>query len=405
MGRRSGRGRTGGPDAARGLAVEGGGRETLEAEHLMLKAIVEQADDAIYIKDNDRRYIMINPAGVALIQRDSTAIIGRRDEDLFEPETAAIIRAKDEQVLATGRPMRYEVSVQVPAGPRRYQTFKYPLRAADGATIGLISMVRDITTQYEAQEEVKRQNVALERANALKTFLIQTASHDLRSPLTAIGGYVELLTEGLVGSLTPEQHKFVALIGANAERMGLLIHDLLDYALLEAGVFRLMRKPTDLGALARGVVALHAPQAALSGLSLTGPDERTSVWAEVDAARVEQVLSNFVGNAVKFTPPGGRIEVTLAAEGEDALVAVTDTGPGIAPAERTRLFQPFSQLGTASPSAGVGLGLSICRVIAEAHGGCVGVESGPGGGARFCLRLPIRPPEEPAPESPTLRFT
>jgi signal transduction histidine kinase len=168
-----------------------------------------------------------------------------------------------------------------------------------------------------------------------------------------------------------------------------LVNDLLDYARIEAGAFQLRLEPVDFSWLVRQVLESLRPQLEGAGLALelVLPEEPIEITA--DLGRIERVIANLMSNAIKFTPPGGRIAVTVAGEQGQVRCEVRDTGVGIAASDMDRLFKPFSQLeNVQGAKGGTGLGLSISKTIVEAHGGQMGVESDPGRGSCFWFTLP-----------------
>jgi signal transduction histidine kinase len=212
--------------------------------------------------------------------------------------------------------------------------------------------------------------------------------HDLRSPLTIITGYLQLL-ELSSGALPPAHRRYLASIRDACTRMIRLISDILDVSKLEAGKLVLDRAPVNLVALAGEIVERLRPVAVQQAIVLDVTAATPAATVEADAGRLEQVLMNLLGNALKFTPRGGRIRVDVWEEGDDVRLAVSDSGPGIPAAEMPLLFEKFSQTSTGKSARGPGsgLGLVICRHLIEAHGGRIWAESEPGRGARFVFRL------------------
>ena len=172
-------------------------------------------------------------------------------------------------------------------------------------------------------------------------------------------------------------------------RLENLVNDLLDFARIEAGVFKLRREDADITEQIREIVASFLPQVRESGLDLQIdlPDE--PLVLRFDFQRIGQVLTNLLGNAIKFTPAGGSIRVRVASAGDRILCEVTDSGEGIAAEDVPRLFQRFSQLASGSRKGGMGLGLSIAKALIEAHGGQIGVRSAVGAGSTFWFTLPV----------------
>lgn len=233
----------------------------------------------------------------------------------------------------------------------------------------------------------------LQEVQSLRAAFTSMLVHDLRSPLTAIRGYLELLRASAEAApISDRQGRYLGRIDQACQQMLRLIGEILDASKLEAGKLDLDRRSVDLAALGAAVVEQLAPLAEQRRITLTfegaaGPP------VTADPGRLEQVVMNLVGNALKFTPEGGVVTVEVADEGTESELSVTDNGPGITAEELPLLFERFSQgrAGRLTRDAGTGLGLVICRHIVEAHGGRIRVESQPGKGSRFAFRLPRIP--------------
>jgi signal transduction histidine kinase len=245
-----------------------------------------------------------------------------------------------------------------------------------------------------AQRQISEQNERLRELDRLKDEFVASISHDLRTPLTSIAGYVELLRED-EASLSAEHRHFLNVVSRNAERLMSLVDDLLFVARLQSGQVELSPDDLDLGELAGECLEAARPRADGKDVELDlltrGP-----LSARGDRRRLAQVLDNLVSNAIKFTPEGGRVEIRVGTEADQALLEVSDTGIGISEADRQRLFTPFFR----APEAvvrqipGTGLGLHIAREIVTAHGGTISVDSRKGGGTTFAVALPLaREPE------------
>ena len=246
---------------------------------------------------------------------------------------------------------------------------------------------RDVAGQARTLAE---QNERLRELDALKDELISLVSHELRTPLTSIRGYLQLLRDGDAGPVTPEQEEFLDVAVRNTARLERVVSDLLFVAQVDAGRLRLDRAPADLARLAAEAVQAAAPAAEARGVQveLRAPEP---VLAAVDAGRVGQLLDNLVSNAVKFTPRAGTVEVAVGDDGRGAvLLEIADSGVGISPADRARLFERFFRSSSATSGAvpGTGLGLTISRAIVDAHGGTIDVESEVGRGTTVRVTLP-----------------
>ena len=250
----------------------------------------------------------------------------------------------------------------------------------------------------ELTEKNRRLALAVERlteADRVKSNFLATVSHELRTPLTSVIGYSEMLLEGVAGPLNEEQREYVRTVMEKGDQLLQLITGILDISRVEAGQMKFERLPFDLAevvSVALSTVAPHARQRKLK-LSCTVPDDLPRLLGDRD--KIRQVLLNLLGNAVKFTPEGGAIDIGAkeVAEGPARMVRVSvrDTGIGVPREHHHRVFDPFFQVDNTSTReyGGTGLGLNIVRRFIEAHGGRVWVESELGAGATFHFTLPI----------------
>jgi signal transduction histidine kinase len=241
-------------------------------------------------------------------------------------------------------------------------------------------------------EELAQANAELTQLDDLKRQFLNAVSHELRTPLSSVVGFGEFLQDEVGGPLSPLQQEFVHHIRAGARRLNGLVDDLLDFAQMEAGTFRIVREWADLGACVEEAIDSLRPQAVEKGVRLESALPEGACRAYVDPARFEQVVLNLVGNALKFTPEGGVVTVTLGAHGDDWALQVSDTGIGMPAEVLPRLFDRFFQVdpSTTRRFGGTGLGLAIARAIVEAHGGHIAVTSEPGAGSTFTVLLARR---------------
>jgi PAS domain S-box-containing protein len=355
-----------------------------------LRTMIETSPDLILVRDLAGRYILVNPAFARMVGRPVAELIGKRDSEIFDPATAERIREHDRHVLTTEAQVTYEIAIHSPRGEDRiYESSKYPYYASGGELIGVIVIARDITERKRMEAQLRDQYEKLKELDKLKGDFVNAVSHDLRTPLTSILGYAEFLEDGVGGPLSDQQQTFVVQIEKSSKRLEGMVNDLLDFARLDAGTFRLHCEEEDLVGRVRELVDSMRPQAQDHHLELLTelPDE--PIMRVLDPQRIDRVLANLIGNALKFTPEGGRVTVRLTEDDAGALCEVEDTGIGIAPEDLPKLFQRFTQLAAgARMKAGTGLGLSISKAQVEAHGGTVGVRSEPGKGSTFWFRLP-----------------
>jgi signal transduction histidine kinase len=255
--------------------------------------------------------------------------------------------------------------------------------------------------QLMRESEAGRQELA--RTLESRAALMRGVTHDLKNPLGAVLGYGELLVDDVVGSLTAEQRDIVGrmrrLVGVSLET----IDDLLELSRAEAGQLSVDAVPTDVGQLVREIAGDYRASALAAGLALDPVVPEAPMVVMTDPARVRQVLGNLLSNAIKYTPAPGQIAVRVRQSDSRAsdrgaewlLISVADTGPGIPPAQRERIFEEFFRLpDTSATRSGAGVGLAISRRVARLLGGDLGVADAEGGGTVFTLRLPLRSPSE-----------
>jgi PAS domain S-box-containing protein len=255
----------------------------------------------------------------------------------------------------------------------------------NGVATRLVGVCCDVTERRDRERELELARAEAERASRAREDLVAMVSHDLRNPLGSIATTAAMIRKVLdTPQGTPERLlKYVDLIERAAARMNRWIGDLLDLARFDAGGLSLEARPYPSGQLVRETVDLFSMQAAQKSIQLAHLG--TDAVVRCDRERILQVLSNLVGNALKFTPDGGRIEIASEPVLSGVQFSVTDTGPGLEVEERGRIFDRYWQ---AKRGGGVGLGLSIAKALVELHGGRIWCESEPGAGASFFFTVP-----------------
>ncbi|HWP35267.1 MAG TPA: ATP-binding protein, partial [Thermodesulfobacteriota bacterium] len=267
--------------------------------------------------------------------------------------------------------------------------------------VGAHLLERGRRRAFLARYALREANRRLREVEQLKARFFANVSHELRTPLTLLLAPAEALLTGEGGRLPAAARRLVETIHANALALLKQINDLLDLARLDAGRLSLELAPVDLEPLVGGLVRAAEPLARQRGLTLVFRAETPARSIPADGAKVEKVVLNLLSNALKFTPPGGRVEVTLRQAASGARITVSDTGIGIARKDLPRIFDRFAQLDTplGRRHAGSGLGLALAKELVELHGGWIDVESEPGRGSRFSVTLPA-PRGAPAPPRP-----
>ncbi|HEY8029881.1 MAG TPA: HAMP domain-containing sensor histidine kinase [Gaiellaceae bacterium] len=278
------------------------------------------------------------------------------------------------------------------------RAFRHATTAAREAVAGLIVVAALLVLTLLWLFELERRSGLIDRDNAaraeelmrLRDEFVAVVSHELRTPLTSIIGYLELLVDEDSGDLTSEQHSYLEIVQRSTSRLVELVGDLLLVAETERGPLALELADIDIAALAAHAAESARPSADARGVILrVEPGSGGTVAG--DPTRLAQMLDNLISNAIKFTPEGGRVTVHAAVRGRDAVFEVADTGGGVSDADRERLFDPFFRSREASARAvpGTGLGLTITKAIVDAHHGSIEVESAPGLGTTFRVRLPV----------------
>jgi signal transduction histidine kinase len=268
----------------------------------------------------------------------------------------------------------------------------------DGAPLYIQGYMADITERKatEAKLDVehalvleleREQNETLRQLDVMKDEFVALVSHELRTPLTAIQGYTELVLDGTAGDLNDEQRAMLTAVDRSSGRLFRLINDLLFVAQVNAGQLSIAIDDVDLAAVASHAIEDARPRAAAADVSLELVCELTPT-VRADAARLGQVFDNLISNAIKFTPPGGRVGLTISMVGDEAIVVVTDSGMGMTAEDQQRLFTRFFRTKAAATIPGTGLGLSITKAIVDAHHGSISVESEVGTGTSFTFTVP-----------------
>jgi signal transduction histidine kinase len=227
----------------------------------------------------------------------------------------------------------------------------------------------------------------------MRSDFISHVSHELRTPLAAIVGSVKLILDGRAGPLSETQERLLNVVERESDRLIRLVNDILDLAKLEAGRTNLDSQEVDLTSVIAEAVEAIAPLAEAKSIRLESATEHLHGMIECDPSLVRQVLQNLIGNAIKFTPEGGRVRIEAETNDVAVEVRVIDTGIGIPRDKWEAVFNKFEQVGQhKGPIKGTGLGLAICRQIIERHGGRIAVESEEGEGSTFYFTLPLGEP-------------
>jgi signal transduction histidine kinase len=286
--------------------------------------------------------------------------------------------------VETGAPIEQErQSIDVDGRIRWMQEQIVPL--GDGVTV----TVRDVTARVEADAEVRRAREAAEAANLAKTEFVAKMSHELRTPLNSVIGFSKILLRNKRNALDDKEIAYLNRIAAAGTHLLALVNDVLDIAKVESGHMSLELGPVDIVSVARSVMAQLESSAQAAGLAISLMTTQPSLVVVADSAKLQQVLLNLVGNAIKFTPTGGIAVRILTTESERPLIEIADSGIGIAADRLEAVFAAFEQAesSTSRRYGGSGLGLSISRALCEAMGFKLRVESTLGIGTTFRVEM------------------
>jgi signal transduction histidine kinase len=391
-------------ERTRQIMHEQAARAAAEAARQHLHELFMQAPAMIAVVRGPEHVVeLVNPLCLqAMGSRDPSELLGtplyKARSELSGPEYFERL----DQVYATGQPY---VGHEVPARIHRrgdglmvegyFNVVLQPLRSTQGQVDGIVTFAVEVSEYVRARQRA-------EELDRLKEEFIATASHDLKSPLTSIRGYAQLLRRRLSGPAPDieQMAEGVRVIDERTAAMARLLDDLLDASRIQGGQLELWTVPSDLGECLETILARLNPEER-SRVAIALPDALLA--GEWETKRIEQVLANVIGNALKYSPESERVSVTVDRRAEEIEVAVGDRGMGIPPEELSRLFARFHRTpqALASGLSGTGLGLYICRGIVVAHGGRIWAESpGEGQGATFRFTLPVPPPEPGGRRSP-----
>jgi len=352
------------------------------------RGLVDALGDIVVHRDRDGCIVSANAVLARLLGREPGALVGRTLAELgIEIGLVPDAAFADSECLSSA-----DVAVRTAAGTRWFSWIELSVRDEETGAISHNAIAREITDRKRAELALVRARERAENASRAKSRFLATVSHEIRTPMNGIIGMARLLA---ATDLTPEQHTYVGAVSTSAGALLALIEDLLDFSKIEAGKFELEPQEVSPRELIEHAVELMSARAFSRNIGLgchIAP--QVPERAMMDPGRLRQVLLNLIGNAIKFTEVGGiLVDVGVADDeaGRRLVIAVTDTGPGLAKADRERIFREFEQAegGSTRRHGGAGLGLAISRRIVEAMKGTISVESEPGRGSTFTVGIPL----------------
>jgi len=355
--------------------------ERLAQDKSQIEAILRGIGDAVIVTDDHLNLILLNPVAAEIFAVQEPVGVGLPLPLVVSDEK--LIALINQALGGDTTPAMGEIVRPARNGGKEltYQALASPFMTEDNQPEGVVTVLRDITGQKELEK--------------MKSAFLSMVSHELKTPLHSIKGFVDIILMGKTGRINELQRDFLGSVQVQTLTLQRLIEELLEISRLEAGQVRLRPETIRLAEIAEGVVNRLRPLADESRVELAVQIPAGLPPIEADRLRVEQVISNLVDNAIKFTPAGGQVRVLAEDQGEMVRVSVCDTGIGIPPDQRDRVFERFYQVdGSATRSyKGIGLGLTICKEIVARHGGRIWVESETGKGSQFHFTLPKQLPQ------------
>jgi PAS domain S-box-containing protein len=371
-------------------------KQRLEAERVeqdaILRATLEAAKDGILLVDNQHEVIAVNRRFIEMGQFPDELLATR---DRHQMIAAVMTRVKMADSLLLRTDALYETDATIRDEVELIDGsimdwFSAPVRTPDGAKVGRVSFVRDVTAERQAQHQLQRAREAAEAASQAKSQFLANMSHELRTPLTAVIGLSDLLLLER-DPLVPRQREYLEGIASSGRHLLALVNDVLDLAKIEAGKTELRLESVPIHDAIEDSLTTISPLASTRGVILEPATIVAVPNVRADRVRLRQILYNLISNAVKFTDRGGRVRVRARRDEDRVSIAVMDTGIGIAPRDLSRLYRSFEQLELPSGDrpGGTGLGLALTKRLVEMHGGTIDVESQLGVGTTFTVRIPV----------------
>ncbi len=354
---------------------------TESAARVSAEAILNSLSSGVVAIDRNHRVQFINSALAQRIGKTAEQCRQLEARELFRHMTAGVAQAQTplyrlHALMASERPQSREVKCVWESEVIHLREDSGPLRDGGGEICGRVFAYHDLSWE--------------KTMDRMKSDFISIASHELRTPMTSIKGAIDLILEGVGGTVSAETAELLKVGRAASERMIRLINDLLDLSKIEAGQIGLKPAPVDLRGIVDRCMRNLKVMADADRIRLRIAAAEQLPQAEADEDRIEQVVMNLLSNAIKYSPAGAEVTAELAADGDWIRCTIADQGCGIKEEDLDRIFGKFQQAGSPLRGAGTGLGLAITRALVIEHGGKIWAESRVGQGSRFIFCLPLK---------------
>ncbi|MFH1258825.1 MAG: ATP-binding protein [Elusimicrobiota bacterium] len=343
------------------------------AERNKTEAIIFSIADGIILTDHLGKIMLCNEQAKNMLGlkkdiSEGVSLLDYLSEGKIRPLIAEIIQNPQQNIAR-------ELDLSEADYLKIFQVNAHPVKSRQGEELGVVTVLHNITLEKEMDQ--------------LKDDFVHTITHDLRNPLTSIHGFLQFFLDGSAGPVNKQQNDFLLIMDRSCNRLLSMVSDILDVAKIEAGkTLSLNLEECDLAALVKKVFDYQFPLAKKKQIALeTIVSTNNFPKLKADIQLLERVIANLVGNSLKFTPSAGRITIELSEQDDRILVNIADTGPGIPPDYLDKVFNKFQQV-AGQRKGGTGLGLTICKLIVEAHQGKIWVESELGKGSQFKFLLP-----------------
>ena len=367
-------------------------------DHKCFKNFFENAPIYEYMVSPEGTILEINKTALTNLGYNKEELIGKHLTVIYAPESHEKMKILLSKWKETGEIDNEEMVIATKQGEKRIVLLSASsVRGADGAILYSISVQKDVTEINKIYDELNKnlwlQNVKLQKLNETKKTFLKTTSHELRTPMTSIKGYVQMLMKKTLGEINEEQRQSLDVILRNTNRLDQVIQNILDASSLESGSMKFIPRKVNPRALVEEITKTMEPFANKKEMTINVNLEKDIPDLMVDGERIKQVLMNLVDNAIKYSPDGSMIHIKARKEKEDVLFEVQDFGQGIPKDKQGMIFESFYQAdsGDDRKFGGAGLSLALSKGIVRLHGGNIWFESTEGTGSTFLFTLPIQP--------------